>query len=167
MRRTRRWLLPAPIAAVYCSPRQRAVDSARILASGRRLAITICDDLREIDFGAFEGLTYCEIAERFPTVFAQWMAAPTAVRFPDGETFDAMLHRVRAALDAIRAAHPSQTVAIVSHGGVNRIALAAALGLDPARIFTLDQAFASVNVIDYCGDTAMVRVINAEPAAAC
>jgi alpha-ribazole phosphatase len=167
MRRTCRALLAAPIAAVYCSPRRRALESANILTAKRDAPVTICDSLREIDFGDFEGLAYADIAARFPALYAEWMAAPTAVAFPGGEAFADMVRRVAGALDAIRAAHRAQTIAIVSHGGVNRIALTSALGLDPAHMFRLDQAYASVTVIDYFGDTPLVRVVNAEPAMRC
>jgi alpha-ribazole phosphatase len=167
MRRLRRWLLPAPIAAVYCSPHLRAVQSAHILAANRRLIPTVRDGLREIDFGAFEGLAFGEIAERFPTVYALWMTSPTDVDFPGGERFSDMVSRVTAAFEVIRKSHVCEAVAVVSHGGVNRIALSIALGLDLSRMFTLDQSYGAVNVIDYYGDTPLVRLVNADPAARC
>lgn len=166
MRHTRRRLAGAPIAAFYSSPARRAVESARILASNRG-SVSTCDGLREIDFGHFEGLAYSEIAERFPRLYEQWMSAPTTVTFPGGEPFEDMVSRVRAALDAIRAAHPSQVVAAVSHGGVNRIALGSALGLDLSRMFVIDQGYASISVIDYFGTAPLVRLVNAEPAVRC
>jgi broad specificity phosphatase PhoE len=117
--------------------------------------------LREIDFGEFEGLTYDDIAKRFPETYDRWMTAPTAVMFPGGESFSTMSARVREAIDHIRRTHRGETVVTVSHGGVNRIVLAAALDLDPRRIFRLHQAYASVSVIDYIGDEPVVRAINA------
>jgi broad specificity phosphatase PhoE len=89
------------------------------------------------------------------------MTRPTDVVFPGGESFGAMSARVREAIDHIRLTHRDGTVVTVSHGGVNRIVLAAALDLDPRRIFRLHQAYASVSVIDYIGDEPVVRAINA------
>jgi alpha-ribazole phosphatase len=166
MRHTRRRLADAPIAAFYSSPQRRSLESAHILAA-RRGSVSTCEGLREMNFGDFEGLTYREIAERFPALYEQWMSAPTAVTFPGGEPFAGMVLRVREALDRIRAAHRSRAVVVVSHGGVNRIALVSALGIDLGRMFTLDQGYASVNVIDYFGDTPLVRLVNAEPAVRC
>jgi alpha-ribazole phosphatase len=166
MNAMRRELAAAPITAFYSSSLRRAVESANILASGRG-SVTMCEDLREMDFGGFEGLTYCEIAERFPALYKRWMAAPTTVAFPGGELFDGMVRRVRAAIDNIRTAHPSRAVAVVSHAGVNRIALGSALGLEPGRLFAFDQSYACVNVIDYFGDTPVVRLVNAAPAVRC
>jgi alpha-ribazole phosphatase len=166
MNAIRRELAAAPITAFYSSSLRRAVESADILASGRG-PVTTREDLREIDFGDFEGLTYSEIAERFPALYERWMAAPATVAFPRGERFDGMVRRVRDAIDNICAAHPAQAVAVVSHAGVNRIALGSALGLEPRRLFAFDQSYACVNVIDYFGDTPLVRLVNAEPAMRC
>jgi alpha-ribazole phosphatase/probable phosphoglycerate mutase len=124
------------------------------------LRVTIAEELREIDFGCFEGLTYAEIASRYPETYAEWMARPTDVTFPGGENFAAMAARVRHALDTIRLRHCGNTVVVVSHGGVNRIALATALDLASHRIFRLAQSYACINVIDYVGDEPLVRAIN-------
>jgi alpha-ribazole phosphatase/probable phosphoglycerate mutase len=142
----RAWLLlhDEPLTAIYSSPRRRAVESASLRPT-ENPAVTVDDRLREIDFGAFEGLAYDEIAKRFPEKYEEWMSRPTEVSFPGGERFGEMSARVLE----------------MSHGGTNRVVLAAALDLDPRRIFRLDQAYAGVNVIDYIGDEPLVRVINA------
>ena len=147
-------------SAIYSSPSRRAVESTALRPIDTPAA-AVDERLREIDFGAFEGLTYDEISTRYPQTYAQWMTRPTEVRFPDGESFAAMSARVREALEQIRRKHPGETVVTVSHGGVNRIALAQALDLDPRRIFRLAQAYACVNVIDYAGDESVVLAMNA------
>jgi alpha-ribazole phosphatase len=159
MKRAWRLLKRESLAAIYCSPRRRAVDSAR-LRSTDSPTTTVDDRLREIDFGAFEGLTYEEIANRYPRKYDEWMTRPASVVFPDGESFPALRARVLEALEQIRRSHRGETVTIVSHGGVNRAALGLALDLDPSRIFRLAQAYACVNVIDYVGDEAVVLVVN-------
>ena len=160
MQRAWRLLDDQPVAAIYSSPSRRAIESARLRATDTP-AITVDAGLREIDFGEFEGLTYSEIAARFPERYEEWMARPTHVAFPGGETFATMAARVGDALDRIRRDHHGSTVVLVSHGGVNRVALAEALALDPRHIFRLAQAFACVNVIDHVGDQPIVRVMNA------
>jgi alpha-ribazole phosphatase len=160
MRQAWRLLNNQPAAAIYSSPSRRAVESANLRAVDIPAA-AIDDRLREIDFGVFEGLTYREISARYPGKYDEWMTQPTNVAFPDGESFATMSARVRAAFEHIRRLHSGKTVAIVSHGGVNRIVLAAALDLDARHIFRLDQAYACVNVIDYLGDEPVVRVMNA------
>jgi ribonuclease H / adenosylcobalamin/alpha-ribazole phosphatase len=159
MRRTWRLLSGEP-AAIYSSPSRRAVESVNLRASAAP-AVTIEGRLREIDFGEFEGLAYRDIAQRFPETYAEWMTRPTEVTFPGGENLAAMTTRVQEALACIRQRHAGMTVAVVSHGGVNRIALAMALGLEPRVIFRLAQSYACVNVIDYIGDEPSVLVMNA------
>lgn len=147
-------------SAIYCSPSRRAVESTA-LRSTDTPAAAVDERLREIDFGAFEGLTYDEISIRYPQEFDQWMTRPTDVVFPDGESFVTMSARVCEALEQIRRKHWGETVATVSHGGVNRVALVQALDLDPRRIFRFGQAYACVNVIDYAAGESVVLVMNA------
>ncbi len=146
-------------SAIYSSPSRRALESTA-LRSIDTPAAAIDERLREIDFGAFEGLTYDEILARYPQQYDHWMTRPTDVVFPDGESFATMSARVREALERIRRKHSGETVVTVSHGGVNRVALAEALDLDPRCIFRLAQAYACVNVIDYAGCESMVLVMN-------
>ena len=140
------FLRDEPIAAIYSSPLSRAVDSAKFLADSSR-SIHLCAGLREIDFGEFEGLTYDEIAARYPDLYRQWMETPTEVRFPNGETFSEMRVRVIRAFEAIQRERAGQTVAIVSHGGVNRILMARALQIPDHSIFELAQDYAATNLL--------------------
>jgi alpha-ribazole phosphatase len=160
MRQAWRLVANQQASAIYSSPSRRAVESAGVRSTGSPAA-AVDDRLREIDFGAFEGLTYHEIASRYPEKYDEWMTRPTSIVFPGGESFSVLSARVRDALEQIRRTHADETVVTVSHGGVNRVALGQALDLDPRRIFRLAQAYACVNVIDYAGDEAVVRVMNA------
>jgi alpha-ribazole phosphatase len=135
------------IAAVYTSPLSRALESARIIATAQCCPVEVVADLREIDFGEFEGLPYDEIAIRYPDLYRQWMDTPTEVRFPNGETFAEMRVRVSRAFEAIQRERAGQTVAIVSHGGVNRILMARALQMPNHTIFQLAQDYAATNLL--------------------
>jgi alpha-ribazole phosphatase len=142
--------------AVYVSPRLRAVQTAAALGGSR----TIDDRLRELDFGRFEGRTYDEIEREQPEFFRSWMETPTLVQFPGGESYAELRQRVAAAVDEIVAANDRRTVALVSHGGVIRAALAVALGLPDDRAFALDVGYARVSVVDWFGGTQVVRLVN-------
>ena len=160
MRHTWRLLHDQPPAAIYSSPSRRAVESVELRAASTPAAV-VDERFREIDFGAFEGLTYREISTRHPQKYEEWMTRPTEVLFPAGESFATMSARVRSGLEQVRRMHPGGTVVIMSHGGVNRVALAEALELDPRHLFRLAQAYGCVNVIDHVGDEPMVRMMNA------
>ncbi|HEX5431526.1 MAG TPA: alpha-ribazole phosphatase, partial [Bryobacteraceae bacterium] len=141
------YLKTEPVAAIYTSPRSRALESARILAAVPSCPIEIVADLREIDFGDFEGLPYDEIAARYPDIYRQWMEKPTEVRFPNGEIFSEMRDRVLRAFETIQRERKGQTVAIVSHGGVNRILIAWTLQTPDNCLFRLAQDYAAINLL--------------------
>lgn len=145
---------------IYTSPAKRASASARRVAGELKLPIQMADDLREIHFGSFEGLTFDEIQRKHPSEYALWMEKPTEIQFPDGESFDDLNTRVEAFLRRLLEIHRSQTVLVVSHAGVNRVILAKALGLSPRNIFQIDQSYAGISVIDYFENTTLVRLVN-------
>ena len=153
----------APLAAIYASPRRRALESARPLALPRGLPVRIEEDLREMDFGEIEGLTYDEVRERRPELYAAWMERPTEVTFPGGESYALVRARVLGVVDRLRRAHDGQSIALVAHGGTTRTALAAALGLPDAHIFRLAQDYAALSIIEWIGETPIVRLVNALP----
>ncbi len=107
------------VDAVYTSDLRRARETADVLAA--RLGLEPVEDsgLREVDVGEWSGLTYDEIAERWPG----------AERWQVGEAPEAMAERVVAAARRIAAAHPGERVLVVSHGGPIRALFAAAAGL--------------------------------------
>jgi alpha-ribazole phosphatase/probable phosphoglycerate mutase len=147
-----------PYDAVYASPRTRARETAEPLAAARELTVVVADELRELDFGAFEGRTYEEIERSEPELFARWMTTPTAVRFPGGESYGDLRVRAGRVLDAIRDAH--DTAIVVTHGGVIRAGLAGWLELPDHAIFRLDQSYCGVTVVEWVGETPIVRVVN-------
>ena len=144
--------------AVVASPRTRARETAEPLAAARGLEVTVADDLREIDFGSFEGRTYAEIEQSEPELFRAWMETPTAVRFPGGESYADLRVRALHALDAVRATHDSAVV--VTHGGVIRAGVAGWLELPDHAIFRLDQSYCGVTIVEWVGETPIVRLLN-------
>lgn len=144
------------VDAVYVSPRLRAVQTAAALGATR----IVDDRLRELDFGQLEGRTYDEIEREEPEFFRRWMETPTLVRFPGGESYAELRERVVAAVSDIVAANTNRTVALVSHGGVIRAALAVALGLPDDRAFALDVGYARISLVDWFDETPVIRLVN-------
>jgi alpha-ribazole phosphatase len=150
------------LAAIYSSPRQRALETAAALGQFHELAPIVDDRLREIDFGDFEGRTYEEIALSHPYLYRQWMETPTLVEFPRGESYTKLRMRALAALQSIRAGHPGEAVVIVAHGGVLRAMLAHCLAIPDNAIFRIDQSYGAISIIDWIDDVAIVRLINGQ-----
>jgi len=153
-------LAKAPLAAIYSSPRLRATRTAEAVAAPHGLSPRICSAFRELDFGDFEGRTYDEIAASHAELYRQWMETPTEVQFPNGESFTRMRERVLGAYRPLLATHESQTIAIVTHGGVVRILLADALDIPPRNIFRIAQRYAALCHIRYLGDHSSVELLN-------
>jgi alpha-ribazole phosphatase len=151
-----------PIARVYSSPRSRALDGARAIAGSTR-HVEVLADLREIDFGAFEGLAYDEIAARYPQIYNSWMDHPTEVEFPGGESYAVMRVRVLHALDHMLRASKGETVAVVTHGGVIRALIAWALGVPDEHIFSIGQRHGAVNLLRVTDGTPVVDLLNYRP----
>lgn len=146
--------------ALYSSTSKRARESAEQLGQHLNLRAEARPELCEIDFGAFEGLAYTEIEQRFPDEFRRWMEHPTEITFPGGESFADLNGRVSRFLAVLRDVYRGHTVLLVTHAGVNRVVLAESLGMLTSNIFRIDQAFAGINVIDYFSGHALVRLMN-------
>ncbi len=153
-----------PLSAIYSSNLQRSIESARILAEMSGLRPRVVPDLREIGFGVWEGLTYEQILERYPEELSAWKKAFNRRRPPGGESMATLRKRVLRALDEILAGHKDgERLAIVAHGGVNRVILCHFLGLPLNRIFSLGQQHGAMNVIELRDGRAVVRVLNWQP----
>lgn len=123
--------LAAPgLDRVITSPASRARDTANEVASRQQLEAEVVDDLVEIDFGSWEGLTGSEARELAPTLFDRiHVDGHDERRGVTGETFSGAADRLQRAIDATAAASPGETVGIFTHGGVTRAYVAELLGI--------------------------------------
>jgi probable phosphoglycerate mutase len=144
--------------AVITSPLARARQTAEaalpglLPAAGRdEVAVVVDDELRETDFGVWEGLTFAEARERHPDELTAWLADP-AVAPPGGESLAATIDRVRVALDKHRADHPGGRLLVVTHMGPIKSAVAVAIGAGPAVFYRLHLDLASLTTIAWYAD---------------
>ena len=141
------------IAAVFSSPLQRAYDTAATAAKALGLDVTVDDDLIETDFGAWEGLTFAEAAERDPELHRRWLR-DTSTTPPGGESFDAVLDRVLRVRERIVAAHQGSTVLVVSHVTPIKMLLRLALDAGPGILYRLHLDLASLSIAEFYSDGA-------------
>ena len=119
-----RQLRSAGLAAVYTSPLTRAREVAMAIAAASDLeTFADADGLTNLDYGAWEGLTKDECAERDPEHFRTYADDPERAACPDGESLAAAADRMVAALSEIGARHRGRSVAAVSHGAMVRLAV--------------------------------------------
>jgi|UniRef100_A0A7C5AM09 alpha-ribazole phosphatase len=155
-----RQLQDIPLAAVFASDLARARDGAARLSEGRNLEVRVVPEFREVHFGVWEGLTFQEIATRYPRELEGRLNDLAGYRIPGGESLKDVQDRVIPRLTEILAQFQGQNVALVAHAGVNRVILCHALGLSLSHFFRLDQNYGCLNIIDYFPDFTVVRLIN-------
>lgn len=148
------------IAAVVTSPLQRSYETAAAAAKALGLDVTVDDDLIETDFGAWEGLTFLEAAERDPDLHGQWLRN-TGLRPPGGESFDDVQQRVQRARSRIIADHGGETVLVVSHVTPIKTMLRLALDAGASILQRLHLDLASLSIAEFYPDgNASVRLVN-------
>jgi alpha-ribazole phosphatase len=149
------------IAAVYSSDLIRSKKGAEIISNRIGISYTPLRELRERSVGAWEGLTADEIKVRFPEQFAAWRKDLLNYRPPGGECLADVRARILPVFRRLVESHQDQEIAMLLHGGVNRVILADALGMDLMNLFRIDQAFGAFNIIEYHDDgMAVVKLLN-------
>ncbi len=148
------------VAAVLTSPLRRARLTADRVGTALGLLPVVDEDLVETDFGAWEGLTFAEVAERFPAELEAWLRS-VEVAPPGGESFAATAARVRRARDRVLARQPGRAVVVVSHVTPIKTVLRLALDAPPSALFRLHLDAASLSIVDWHQDgAATVRLVN-------
>ncbi len=116
------------------SPARRCAEAAAVLGHD---AARVDDALREVGFGAWAGRSLADVHGEDPQAAVAWMTDPTFAP-PGGESLEALCARVGTWLGALAAAEPTDPVLAITHGGVVRAAIAAALGAPADAAWRID-----------------------------
>ncbi len=142
-----------------CSPSQRCRETAALITEPRGMGFSIDPDLREIDFGQWEGMTFDEIGRLFPDRVDTWANLDADFTFPGGEKiadFQARIVRVANSL----AANPADTVLVCTHGGVIRFLICHFLGLQTWQYILFQVKHASVTTIEIFNGSGILAGLN-------
>ncbi|WP_405816146.1 bifunctional RNase H/acid phosphatase [Streptomyces sp. NBC_01390] len=149
------------IEAIVASPLTRTRQTAAAVATRLGLDVTIDEGLRETDFGAWEGLTFGEVRERYPDDMNAWLASPKAEPTGGGESFAATARRMAVTRDKLIAAHAGRTVLLVTHVTPIKTLIRLALGAPPESLFRMELSAAALSAVAYYADgNASVRLFN-------
>jgi probable phosphoglycerate mutase len=139
------------VDAVVCSPLRRTRETAEVVAESLGLGVRVDDGWTEVSFGAWDGLTAAEVADRWPEEHRAWLAS-TSVAPPGGDSLDDLTRRVRVARDRLLARSPRRRVLVVTHASPIKAMVCDALGA-PARVaWRLDSSPAAVSVVRWWSD---------------
>ncbi|HSC50150.1 MAG TPA: histidine phosphatase family protein [Gaiellaceae bacterium] len=148
-------LMAEELAAVYSSPLRRALETAEVLAASRGLEPVTVGALREVDVGAWSGLTRAEIEARFADQYARWLDYGQG--WEDGETYEQMAERVIAALLELAAAHDGERILAVTHGGPMRAAAAFADRMSYAEARRRAPVVGNAAVLEFAVEAGALR----------
>jgi broad specificity phosphatase PhoE len=143
------------IDAIYSSSLQRALTTARAISALTRHEIVPLDDLREMNFGGWEGRTFQDVREKDGETFRRWMD-DADMPCPDGESHNDVRRRFETAF----ARMSGRRVVAVTHGTAIRIAatLLLELPIGAARHFAQDNA--SINIFERRGEVFVLKLWN-------
>lgn len=115
------------------------------------MLVEVDADLREIDFGAFDGRTFASIEREHPELYTTWMQTPTTVAFPEGETWTSLRERAHAALERTAEIGDGRSTIVVTHLGVILAPLGRALSVADEDVFRMTVSHAGTFVVDITG----------------
>jgi probable phosphomutase (TIGR03848 family) len=147
-----------PVAAIYSSPLERAVETAQPLARARSLEIVPCPDFGEINFGTWQGKLLEEIED--DVLWQRFNSYRSMARAPGGELMLETQTRMIRGLEQVCARHPGETVAIFSHADAIKSAVMHILGIPLDFHFRLEILPASVSVLELYSEVARVKCLN-------
>ncbi|MFH9428706.1 bifunctional RNase H/acid phosphatase [Streptomyces sp. NPDC017615] len=149
------------VQAVVASPLARTRETAGVVAARLGLEVSVDDGLRETDFGAWEGLTFGEVRERYPDDLNAWLGDPEVSPTGGGESFARTAERIEETRARLVAEYKGRTVLLVTHVTPIKTLLRLALGAPPESLFRMELSAASLSAVAYYADgNASVRLFN-------
>jgi len=150
-----------PLSKIYASDLTRAVETATPMAKGHNLKVISNSGFREICFGRWEGLTFKEIKAQWPSSIDMFLQKPGEVNIEGGESFQEVQKRAWSAFEEIVEEQKEDTsIMLVAHGGIVRVLLCTALGLDLNKIWAFYVDNASLSCIIKWEDSYLLKFHN-------
>ncbi|NLT95413.1 MAG: alpha-ribazole phosphatase [Clostridia bacterium] len=148
------------VSAIYSSDLLRAKQTAEIIAREHNLPVTVMPELREINFGIWEGKTYKEIKELYPEMLNIWLSKPQDLKIPEGETFPEMLARAWQGLKKILSKHKDETIIVVAHGGTIAVLLCNILEISLNNLWKIKQGNTGITIVEFAEDKGVLTLFN-------
>ena len=158
--RLRDRLATEKIDAIYSSDLKRASATAKLIASAHQLEVITCAELREINFGQLEGLTFDEVSQLYPEVTKLWVERSPELKYPGGESIDGFTKRVSKFLSRLEEHTEKETILIVAHSGVLRTLICLLLGIELQHRWQFRLDLASLSILGAHRQGAILSLLN-------
>jgi len=132
---------------IYSSNMKRTLQFAGIIFGNRY--VEQFAELREINFGVLEGLTYEQILDKYPKSYKKWLKNPVEASVSGVESLKALVKRVRKALGEILAKNVDKTVAVFTHAGPLRVILCDVSNMGFENIWQINPDNGSLNTVEF------------------
>lgn len=154
-------LADSHISACYSSDLTRCKIGANIICEQFGIEPVHRPELRELNIGIWESLTWQEIQSRWPNEWQARLNDLVNYRVPEGENLLDVEARAMPVVREMLERHRGQELLLVGHGGLNRIILLNAIGAPLINMFNIEQNYGCLNIIDYYADgRATVKLLN-------
>ncbi|HLO25314.1 MAG TPA: alpha-ribazole phosphatase [Geobacteraceae bacterium] len=154
-------LADTKITACYTSDLMRCAWGADLLGARFGIEPVREPNLRELDIGIWEGMTWAELMEKYPEEWQSRLADIVNYRVPEGENLLDLQGRIMPVVNRIVERHRDEEVLVVAHGGANRVILLDAIGAPLSALFNIEQNYCCLNIIDYYADgKTVVKLLN-------
>lgn len=134
--------------AVYSSPLQRAVHTAKRIAKPHLIDVRTEPGLIDLDYGEWQGMALDEVKKIYENLYIKWKESPENVKFPGGEDLDEVKNRAIAVVNKIIKKHKGLVV-LVSHRVVNKVLICSLLGLDNSHFWNIRQDTCGISSFSY------------------
>jgi ribonuclease H / adenosylcobalamin/alpha-ribazole phosphatase len=145
---------------VLTSPLSRCQQTARIVAEALGISVVVDRDLREMDFGLWEEMTFDEVQDRYPVDLERWKQSAMSPPTGSSETLAAVVDRMGTVAARFASRYAGASVLAVTHITPVKALVAHALGAPPTALFHMELSSACFSRISYTGGDASVRLLN-------
>lgn len=142
-------LIDENIDIIYSSSLYRAESTATIISNILNVPYFCNEDLNEINFGSWEGLTNEEISKLYPNELKQWRNEPHRAIIPEGEKLIIAQKRIVRLIESLLKDSTNAKVLLISHSTVIKLLLLHILGIELSNYYRLKQDNGCLNIIDF------------------
>lgn len=153
-------LINEKIDVVYSSDLDRAYNTAKIIADTIGMKVNKLQDLREIKFGIWEGLSSTEIKEKYMKEHIIWRTEPHKLQLPEAEKLIEVQERMLKGVNELIKKHDDKNILIVSHGSAIKALILGILDIDLSNYNKIAISNTGLSIIEYREYSPVIKVLN-------